>query len=246
MKNIGKVVVMGASSGLGYALAERFIRDGWTVGVAARRQEPLQQLRQLAPDRVFTMPVDITADDAPSALNRLIEKMGGMDMYVHSSGIGHQNPDLDTDIEEKTLQTNACGFVRMIDAAFLYLRENGGGHIAAITSVAGIRPLGQSASYSATKIMQTAYMDGLEQISRRRNLGISFTDIKPGYVRTPLLSPNKKRIMLMDVDYAADRILKSLYRKKRMSIIDWRYHIIVTIGRLIPKCIWQRLPIVSK
>lgn len=235
---------MGASSGIGCAVARRLIERGWKVAVAARRIEPLLQLRELAPDRVVAASIDITAEDAPQKLMALLEETMPA-MYLHSSGVGNQNPALDPTIESATIQVNAQGFVAMIDTVFNHFKTHGGGHIAAITSVAGIRPLGQSPCYSATKIMQTAYLDALEQISHRRGHGITFTDIKPGYVRTPLLSKDdSKYFMMMTVDKVADDIVETLCRRRRFRIIDWRYRLLVVAGHLVPKCIWQRLPIV--
>ena len=140
-KNIGRAVIVGASSGIGYEVARLLIADGWTVALAARRTAPLETLKQLAPSRVYTACIDITHPKADEALLQLIESMGGTDLYFHASGIGSQNPTLQPDIELQTMHTNALGFTRMIGAAFRYFASQGKGHIAAISSIAGTRLL---------------------------------------------------------------------------------------------------------
>lgn len=126
-KNIGRAVIMGASSGIGYEVARLLIADGWTVALAARRTVPLEALKQLAPSRVYTACIDITHPKADEALLQLIESMGGTDLYFHASGIGSQNPTLQPDIELQTMHTNALGFTRMIGAAFRYFAHKARG-----------------------------------------------------------------------------------------------------------------------
>ena len=172
-----KAIVVGASSGIGLEVAKILMQQGWKVGVAARRAELLQSIGADAVERI-----DVTADDATEALQRLIGKLGGMDLYFHASGIGKQNRELTEDIELATVQTNGVGFTRMIGAAYRYFAKQGGGHIAAITSIAGTKGLGPAPAYSATKAMQNVYLQALEQQAYSRGLKIYFTDIRPGFV----------------------------------------------------------------
>lgn len=232
---------MGASSGIGRELARLFIGAGATVGLAARRTAPLEELRAAAPGRVFTERIDICADDAPQALLRLAERMGGMELYFHAAGVGHQNPDLEADTELATLQTNGTGFARMAGAAFRYFATHGGGHIAAITSIAGTRGLGPAPAYSATKAFQSVYLDALDQLSRSRRLGIRFTDIHPGFVRTPLLAGGGRYPMLMEAEPVARSIFRAVGRGRRVLVIDWRYRLLVTLWRLVPRWLWRRI-----
>ena len=144
-----RIVIVGATSGIGLEVAKLCIREGWRVGAAGRREEALEALRATAPEQVETEPLDITRDDAPGQLARLIDKLGGMDIYLHCSGIGKRNTGLLPEIELDTLRTNGEGFVRMVTAAFGYFRANGGGHLAVISSIAGTKGLGSAPAYSA-------------------------------------------------------------------------------------------------
>ena len=162
-----RAIVIGASSGIGLEVAKLLIEQGWTVGVAARRVELLQGMGAAAVERI-----DVTKNEATEALQRLIGKTGGMDLFFYASGIGKQNRELKEDIELATMQTNGVGFTRMIGEAYRYFASHGGGHIAAITSIAGTKGLGPAPSYSATKAMQNVYLQALEQqaLSREHSL----------------------------------------------------------------------------
>lgn len=165
-----------------------------------------------------------------------------MDLFFLSSGIGYQNRDLNPEVELNTARTNVEGFIRMVTAAFNYFKENDGGHIAVISSIAGTKGLGVAPAYSATKRFQNTYIDALAQLSRMQHLNISFTDIRPGFVATDLLK-NGKYPMLMQAGHVAQQIIKALTRKKRIAVIDERYRILVFFWRMIPRWIWERLPI---
>ena len=238
-----KVIIIGATSGIGREVALVYIAQGWKVGVAGRREAELESLRAMAPEQVFTQVLDVTKDDAAEHLQTLINKVGGMDLFLLSSGIGKQNYTLDTEIELATAATNVEGFIRMTNAAYHYFEKQGHGHLAVISSIAGTKGLGAAAAYSATKGFQHMYMDALDQLSRMQKLNISFTDIRPGFVATPLLKSSKSYPMLMEAPIVALDIVDALERKKRVAIIDWRFRLLVGFWRLIPKWIWLRLPV---
>ena len=239
-----KVLIIGASSGMGFELAKLMLQDGHTLGLAARRTQPLKDLQSAYPQQVKISAIDVTADDAPQKIMSLIEELGGIDLYFHSSGIGKQNWNLDATIEEATLHTNALGFTQCIGTAFRYFASRPeGGHIACISSIAGTKGLGAAPSYSATKAFQNCYIQALEQQANMRHLPIRFTDIRPGFVDTPLLGDGKNYPMLMDVDKVVKEILQAVHQQKHVRVIDWRYRLLVPFWRMIPNWLWRRLPI---
>ncbi len=237
-----RIIIIGATSGIGREVAKLYIAQGWQVGVAGRRAEELETLRKEAPEQVSTQVLDVTLEDAPCRLQSLIDKVGGMDLFLLSSGIGKQNPTLTPDIELKTAATNVEGFIRLTTAAYHYFERQGHGHIAAISSIAGVKGLGIAPAYSATKRFQNTYLDALDQLSRMNGLNIRFTDIRPGFVATPLLKDDNYPL-LMKAPQVATSIVKAISKKKRIVIIDWRYRILVFFWKLIPHWIWVRLKV---
>jgi len=237
-----KVVIMGASSGMGYALAEALASRGIKVGIAARHTESMRELKDRYPLFVEYESIDVTHRNAVDKLGNLITKLGGMDIYFHSAGIGYENLTLDPEREVDIVRTNAAGFARMTCAAYRYFRDNNrNGQIAAITSVAGTKGIGRLSAYSATKKFDQWYLDALEQLSNAEGAGISFTDIRPGWVRTPLVPDDRKFPMEMTVEYVLPYIIKAVVRKERVAVIDWRWNALVGIWRNIPNAIWTRM-----
>lgn len=233
-------IIVGASSGIGMEVAKVLLSDGWQLGIAARREDKLLELKAMAPERIKVMTIDVTQPDAGEQLLSLIDELGGIDLYFHASGIGRQNRNLEADIELRTMDTNAVGFTRMIGTAYRYFAQRGEGHIAAITSIAGTKGLGPAPAYSATKALQATYLQALEQLARQSGLHIRFTDIRPGFVDTALLSGDFKYPMMLQPAAVARDIVSSIYKRRHVRIIDLRYRILTFFWRLIPNWLWRR------
>ena len=232
-------IIVGASSAIGKEVCKILLKEGWTVGITTR---DLSKIKDLVGVK-SAICLDVNEENATVKLKKLIEETGGMDLYLHVSGIGKQNPYLNEDIELQTVKTNALGFTRMIDFVFNYMAKHKKGHIAVISSIAGTKGIGVSPAYSATKVFDSTYIESLEQLAKMRELNISFTDIRPGFVDTPLLEGDYTYPMMMKADYVARMIVKALKKKKSIIIIDWKYKILVFFWRLIPHCLWVRMNI---
>lgn len=237
-----RAIIIGATSGIGYEVAKGLLQQGWRLGIAGRRTEALKELQATAPSQIEIQTLDVTLADAPQRLQLLIDKLGGMELFFLSSGIGNQNMILLPEIEISTIHTNVEGFTRMVTAAFNYFKQRGGGHLAVISSVAGTKGMGAAAAYSATKRFQNTYIEALSQLSHMQKLNIRFTDIRPGFVATDLLK-NKNYPLLMQPSRVAAHIIRALNRKQRVVIIDWRYALIVFFWQLIPRWLWEVLPL---
>lgn len=251
---------MGATSGIGQEVARLLATNGYEVGIAGRREERLVQMAQATPGIVAHRQIDVTKEDAPTELHKLIEELGGMDLYFHSSGIGWENVALDTDKELKTVETNGVGFVRMVSAAYNWFAEQRAdeakqraegdeqkasdkerkARIACITSIARTRGLGAAPAYSATKRMQAHYLECLSQQVRMRHLNIGITDIRPGFVATDLIAGSHFPLQLKAEDVART-IVRAIERGNEVVTIDWRYRLLVAAWQLIPRWLWVRL-----
>ncbi len=248
-----KAIIIGATSGLGRATAVKLVRKGWTIGATGRRVDELENLQtQLGADNVHIAEMDVTRPESTTALDALIEEMGAPDLLFYVAGAGRQNKELEEDIEMRAIRTNCEGMVRIVDHFINYVRSHTDiyskshkAHVAVITSVAGTAGIGTCASYSATKKMQQTYISALAQLSRMEKIPVIFTDIRPGFVRTPILNPDKKYPMLMSIDDATEYIVKALEKKKRVYTFDWRYRVLVFVWRMIPMRLWERFSFVS-
>ena len=267
-----KAIVMGATSGIGMEVASLLAQRGWQVGIAGRRIERLEEVKRNTNLLISESPkaskgeiacyqqIDVTSPEAPSLLLKLIEKLGGMDLYFHSSGIGWQNNSLDIEKEMKTVETNGLGFVRMVDTAFNWFAQQNQGQepgqgqrqgkdrscdtyrIACITSIAGTKGLGAAPAYSATKRFQNHYLECLTQQAHMRHLPIAITDIRPGFVKTDLIAGSNYPLQLTPQEVAL-QIVNAIERGKAVKTIDRKYSILVSLWRMIPRWIWTRLTI---
>lgn len=243
MKKQTRIIIAGASSGIGRGLAEAFASRGVKVGIAARNSKALRELKEKYPDTVEYETIDITLPEATRKLPMLISKIGGMDIYIHASGIGRENPTLDPEMEADVVETNAVGFARMISFAYDYFkRRRNGGQIAAITSVTAVKGLGTLAAYSASKKFDATYLRAIEQLSNMQNAGVYFTDIRPGWVKTSLVSDIDRKPLAMSVDHVVPLIIKAIVRRRRIAYIDWKWDLLARAWSLIPDCVWARIP----
>lgn len=126
------------------------------------------------------------------------------------------------------------------------MAQHGGGHIAAITSIAGTKGLGPAPSYSATKAFQGTYIEALEQLANTQKLNIRFTDVRPGFVGTALLNDGNRYPMMLRKEDVAFEIVEAIRKHKHVCVIDWRWRIVTALWRCIPKCIWRHLPLQVK
>lgn len=236
---------MGATSGIGYEVAKLLAQRGWRVGVAGRRETVLSQMVAETEGIIAYEVIDVTSPQAVHGLHRLIDKLGGMDMYFHCSGIGYQNTDLDADKELRTIHTNCLGMARLVGEAFRYQEQHPetDGQIAVISSIARTKGLGAAPAYSASKRFTSHYLECLCQLTSIRNIrNIHITDIRPGFVRTPLLQGSPFPMQL-DARRVAESIVDGLEKRKPVITINWLYHLLVFFWQMIPRAIWIRMKI---
>ena len=245
-----RAIIMGATSGIGLAVAKRLSAEGWQLGIAGRRMDRLIEMQRKDLNVVAIQQIDVTREEASQQLLTLVGKMGGdIDLYFHSSGIGYQNPELDLDKELRTVETNAVGFTRMVATMFNYYAERPEreAQIAVISSIAGTKGLGAAPSYSATKRYVNHYLECLTQLKHIKGLKhLTITDIRPGFVKTPLLNDGGNYPLQLDVDKVAAEIVEKVGKKKQIITVDWKYRILVFFWKMLPRWIWVRIPVVSK
>lgn len=234
------IIVIGATSGMGRAVAEIYISQGHKVGITGRRGQLLDEIAGKSPDgMVFTKVFDVSDESAAESLAGLVSDMGGVDVCLYSSGYGHTNTALEPSLELGQIDVNAKGFVRCATWLFNYWAGNGlHGHLAVISSVASILPLGVCPSYSATKKFEAFYLETLRQLAVIRKADILFTAIKPGFVDTDFIH-GRHFPMTVRRDKAAMLIVRAIRRKKKTAVIDRRWAALGVLMRLLPSPLWN-------
>lgn len=236
-----KAIIVGASSGIGRQLAVILSQNNYKVGITGRRLELLQELKATSPDSFFILDFDVTnIAKVPQYLQQLADEMGGVDLLVMSSGAGKVNPKLDHGIEKYTNDVNVAGFTVVADWALNYFEKQGAGHFAAITSVAAIRGSRQAPAYNASKAYQVNYLEGMRQRAGNLKMPIYVTDIRPGFVDTPMAKA-EKLFWVASVDKAAKQIFNALQNKRSMVYITKRWRLVGFLFRIIPGFLYKKL-----
>jgi short-subunit dehydrogenase len=234
-----KVIIIGASSGIGYDLAKVFSEKEYEVGIAARRTEQLSQLQSELKGKSFIKQIDVSRfDEARQQLQQLIDEMGGMDIIVLSSGVGWGRSTLQQELE--TIEVNVSGFVNLAYFATEYFMKQGSGQIVGISSVASLRGSHALTAYGATKAFISNYMEGLRIRFAKKKINITVTDIRPGYVATPMTEKNKGMFWLASSGKAAKQIFDAIVAKKDIAYITRRWAIVAFIYRMLPDFILKR------
>lgn len=248
-----RVIIFGASSGIGKELAEGYAAQGCMVAVAARRLENLQELQKKYPVNIITFKADMSApsvemggseEESPRGkFMEMVESLGGVDLVIYSSGQGKQNVAFDMQLEYNTINVNVAGFTAIVAAVVEYgSTANHHVQFVTISSIASTKGIGLSASYSATKMYQVRYLESMRQLANAKGWDMSFTTILPGFIATDFIK-GRNYPMTMKLEYAAGKIKKAIDSRKNTAIIDWRWSIIVSFWKMIPNWLWYRIKV---
>jgi len=168
-----KVIVLGATSGIGREVARLYASRGCAVGITGRREELLAELRAESPERYFASAFDIgVVSLVERCLDALTEQLGGLDLLILSSGYGKRNSELAPETEQLTIQTDVSGFTAVVGWAFNYFAQQNHGHIAAVSSIAGLRGNRYAPAYSASKGYNMHYLQSLRQLANHQKYNI--------------------------------------------------------------------------
>jgi short-subunit dehydrogenase len=237
---VKKAIIVGASSGIGKALAIVLVQQGYKVGITGRRGEMLEEIKTLYPEAIFPMVSDATDPNAEKALDSLVTALGGLDLFVISAGMGVLNKALDYSIENATNQLNVIAFTKMVNWGVHFFETQGHGHLANISSVASRRGGRLTPSYNATKAYQSNYFEGVRQRFYKLKLPIHTTDIRPGFVDTDMAQGNGI-FWMAPKEKAAKQIYKALQRKKAVVYVTKRWVLIAFIFSNMPKWMHKRM-----
>jgi short-subunit dehydrogenase len=234
-------VIIGASSGIGEALARELHKAGWQLGLLARR---IDKLKALAADLDTCVSVgfcDVSKSDCTDNFNAMIEELGGADLVIISAGCGYLSPTHNNTQDEEMVSVNITGFIAIAQATCAHFQTRGNGHLAAITSVAALRGNGEATTYAASKAFQSVYLDGLRHAMRQARIPVTITELQPGFVDTAMmktrvpLSPLVRRLLVADASTAARQMLRAIRRKQKHAYITRRYAPIASLLKLMPR-----------
>ncbi len=235
-----KAIIIGASSGIGRALAKTLIEKNYKVGITGRRSDKLKTLSDSNPEMFQVCSFDVTSSESIMKLDELVAKLGGLDLLVFSSGMGELNDSLDNEIELDTIELNINSFTKVAGWAYHLFKKQGHGHFVGITSVAGIRGNGHAPAYNASKSFQINYLEGLQHRVAKENPSIHFTDIRPGFVDTAM-AKGEGLFWVASTDKAAKQIFNFIKGKQKVGYVTKRWRLIAILLRVVPKKILMKI-----
>ena len=239
--------ITGASSGIGQALALRYLRAGWRLALVARRGDELRAwaaAQGLAADRCAVYAADVCDIERITAAGRdCITEMGLPDVVIASAGIsvGMDTADAaDLLVMRATLETNVLGLAATFQPFVAAMAERGSGKLVGVASVAGIRGLPGHGAYCASKAAVISYCESLR--GECRHQGIQVVTIVPGYIDTPLTRRNRYAMpFLMPAEAFADRAFKHIGAGVRSRVIPWQMGLLAALLRILPDALFDHL-----
>lgn len=233
------ILITGASSGLGEAMAREFARRGYRLALTARRVEKLEALQkelEKQSPKVVVKALDVTQyDTVAPALEDIQQELGGLDIVVVNSGVGYDLPVGSDDFDKvrSTIDTNLTGAVATIDAAVRIFYRQGRGHLVGISSISAVRGLPGGGIYSATKSALSRYLEALKIEGLKKNIAV--TNLAPGYIDTEMNRSLSSRPFLIPVDKGARIMADKIERKASFSYIPvWPWCLIARLLRMTP------------
>ena len=174
-------------------------------------------------------------------LDKLVTKLGGLDLLVMNSGVGRVNKYMKYEHEKVTMDLNVIAFTQIMAWGFRYFRDNGGGQLVGVSSVASLRGNSHAPAYSGSKAYQANYMEGLRIKAFKNKLPITVTDIRPGFVDTPMTEGQKGMFWVSDVEKATRQIYAGIKAKRSVRYITNRWRIFAVVSKLLPRGIYKYL-----
>ena len=207
------ILIIGATSGIGYRLWQHYVSEGHNVAVIGRRKEVLDKMQKDFPEQTFPICCDISDLSAINELFRNIPEI-------------FSNIDIDTELS--TVSVNVQGWTKMVATLYKLFERQQSGQLVALTSIGGLQPTPIAPSYSASKAFQINYIKALQKKSK--NIPIIVTEIRPGLVDTRM-AKGEGLFWVMPLDKVVPMIINAVSRKKKLQIVTTRWCLINWILR---------------
>ncbi len=242
------VMITGASSGIGKALAYELAKKGYSLALTARNIEQLEEIKdnivkQGNSSNIIVRKLDVTdTDDVYTAVEELVEQLGGLDIMVANAGIALAGSVGRGEFENarRTIETNVIGAMATIDAATAHFRAKGSGHLVGISSVAALRGMPRNSAYCASKAGIAMYLEAIRAELYKKKIDV--TVLYPGYIDTPLNNTLKSRPFLISVEKGASIIARQIEKKVKSATVPvFPWNIVGRLMKMLPTAIIAKM-----
>jgi len=237
-----RVVISGASSGLGLALAQHYLQQGARVAACARRADLLQTLSEQFPGQVYCYPLDVRdAAALQAAAQDFIAQVGVPDIVIANAGVSSGTlTEYAEDIHafQQVMDINVMGVVKTFQPFMSAMRDAGSGTLVGVASVAGFRGLPGAGAYSASKGALISYLESLR--AELYGSGVSVVTLCPGYIETPMTAINPYAMpFILPADSAARRIARVIKARKSFAVVPWQMGLVGSLLKLLPNWLYD-------
>jgi short-subunit dehydrogenase len=230
-----KIVLIGASTGIGRSLAELYASLGYEMVISSRRTVLLQEIKDKYPKtKIHVLEMDVAqTDESRLKMEEAEQLLNGIDLVIINAGVGFQKATYEQ--EMKTIDINVRGFTALAQWSYKYFVKKGNGHLVGVSSLASQTGSAYSPEYHASKAFMANYMSGLRMRSSKFNPNIYVTDIRPGFVDTPMTKQNKGMFWVATPEKAAQQIAIAIASRKKIVYVTKRYQLIALLLNLLPE-----------
>lgn len=237
-----KVIIIGATSGIGRALAVELYNRNYIVGATGRRIQRLKALQTELGNRLFIQPMDVSnLENAIIELKCIIKAMDGVDIIVLNAAISNYQEASGREADLNVIDINVRGFANLMSFCFEKFEEQGQGHIVGVSSIASLFGWGLSASYNASKAFVNIYLQGYRQKANHSKANITVTNLIPGFVKSEMTEGKRGMFWVAPTAKAAFQMANAIEAKKNEAYITKRWRFIAWLAKLTPQWIWNRM-----
>jgi short-subunit dehydrogenase len=231
---VPNAVIVGASSGIGQALAVVLASQGYRVGLAARRLDLLQRVANEIGNHTVVKAIDVAKPaDAMRLLQELIRELGDVDLFVISAGVGFPNPQLDWEPEAETIAINVAGFAAIANVAALHLQRRRAGCLVGISSINALVGNHAAPAYGASKAFMANYLAALRYRFARLDLPVAVLDVQPGFVDTAMAKADRT-FWMATPEKAAKQIFAAIQKRKSLVYVTRRWRLVAWLIKVMP------------
>ena len=235
-------LITGGSKGIGFGIAEALLKDGYKVAITSRTIDAANKAAASLVAHGDILAIEADVKDFKSqqeAVNLIIQKWGQLDVLIANAGVGTTThaSKLEPSEVEKVLQINVVGAANSVAAVLPAMLARASGQLVAISSLAAYRGVAKSGAYCASKAALSALFESLR--IDLRDTGIAVTTIHPGFIKTPLTEGRARMPYLMELDYAVEKIISAIERRKKIYSFPWQLATIVRAGLIMPPAMYD-------
>ncbi len=254
MRRIERAMIIGASSGIGRALAEQLLKEGASVAMVARRPSMTNdELRMIdharmtngdAAPKAFVYQHDVTNyAEIPALFQQITHDLGGLDLIIYASGVmqGVDEHEYSFEKDRETIEVNVLGAFAWLNEAAKRFEQLKNGTIVGISSVAGERGRRGNPAYCTSKAALTTYLESLR--NRLSRFGVKVVTIKPGFIDTPMTRGKPGLFWVISAEAASKRILTAAKRGESTVYVPARWRLVTLVLKCIPSFLFRRLPV---